>query len=530
MHPARSTRMHFRRRALRDPSGPWRDARNSPFPRGGRLPHPTQPQFRSATRRRARAPPPSARARARARPAAAPARRRGRAGSRAAPRGSSQTPAARPARVAAPSAVESGARGALDADAGEVGEPLGDPVRAREAAVDPQLVERRRSPRPRRRPGARCRRPPRGRGRRGWCRGSSPSTAPRAPASQVGLPKPWSAGTQTGAGPAGSRSSASSSVRRRQGADAREPVDRRAGGRDEALERVAGGARRAATRTRRGCRRAGAAARRPGLGEHEGAGAERHLRGPGLPAAQPEQRRLLVAGGGATGMPSIVGLDARPSRRSAAAARAGCRTGRAARRPSRRRRAGTAASGRRCRRRHVDAGEPVQQPRGDVAVGEVPAARRGRAPSAASSPGRWRRARARCARARSAACSRSSAHASSVRRSCQTIAGWTARPVARSQTTNVSVWLAMPSAATSAGPRAGARDRLAPPTRTIASGSCSTSPGPGNEHSTGTDAEPRSRRSASSTTQRVLDVPWSSPRTSVAHALTARGARRATAR
>ena len=29
---------------------------------------------------------------------------------------------------------------------------------------------------------------------------SSPSTAPRAPASQLGLPKPWSTGTQIGPG------------------------------------------------------------------------------------------------------------------------------------------------------------------------------------------------------------------------------------------------------------------------------------------------------------------------------------------
>ena len=60
----------------------------------------------------------------------------------------------------------------------------------------------------------------------------------------------------------------------------------------------------------------------------------------------------------------------------------------------------------------------------------------------------------------------------------------------------------------------------------IASGSCSTRPGRGNDDASATDAEPRSERSASSTTQRVLDVPWSSPRTSsVMAAPSHRGAR-----
>ena len=254
-----------------------------------------------------------------------------------------------------------------------------------------------------------------------------------------------------------------------------------------------------------------------GLGEDEGAGPERDLRGPGLPAAQPEQRRLLVAGGGARpGSRRPSRPRSRPSRRSAAAARAGRRTARAARRPSRTRRAGTAASGRRCRRRR----------RGRRRAGTAARTRRRRrrAPrrstwsstqrsfvagkvASSSSPVRSRT---------NAACSRSAAHAASVRRSCQTIAGWTARPVARSQTTKVSVWLAMPSAATSAG-RAPAPSIASTADATSASGSCSTSPGPGNEHATATEAEPRSRSSASSTTQRVLDVPWSRPRTSARH-------------
>ena len=104
----------------------------------------------------------------------------------------------------------------------------------------------------------------------------------------------------------------------------------------------------------------------------------------------------------------------------------------------------------------------------------------------------------------------SSAHAASVRRSCHTIAGWTGRPESRSQTTNVSVWFAMPSAATSPGPAAAAASASAI-TRSadaaIASGSCSTRPAAGNDEATATEAAPHSRSSSSRTTQRVLEVP-----------------------
>ena len=55
--------------------------------------------------------------------------------------------------------------------------------------------------------------------------------------------------------------------------------------------------------------------------------------------------------------------------------------------------------------------------------------------------------------------------------------------------TNVSVWFAIPSAATSSrppsAPASAARADCA-----SSSGSCSTRPGPGNAHETGTDAEP----------------------------------------
>ena len=98
----------------------------------------------------------------------------------------------------------------------------------------------------------------------------------------------------------------------------------------------------------------------------------------------------------------------------------------------------------------------------------------------------------------------------SVRRSCHTIAGWIARPLARSQITNVSVWLATPSAATSRGPApasASADSITRAAAAPIASGSCSTSPGPGNDEASASDADASSWRSPSSTTQRVLEVP-----------------------
>ena len=189
---------------------------------------------------------------------------------------------------------------------------------------------------------------------------SSPRSAPRAPVKR---------GTQIGTGPA-VRQQGVELLRRRQGPDAREPVDRGGGGRDEALERVAGGARAppggggedAVRRTRGG---------RPRLGEHERARAERDLGGPGLPAAQAEERGLLVAGRGAhrdaldRGV-ERVGVDDRRHQ--------GARDAEqveqlvvpvAAAERAQQRAAGVAGVG------DVDAGEPVQQPGGDVAVGQV---------------------------------------------------------------------------------------------------------------------------------------------------------------
>ncbi len=69
-----------------------------------------------------------------------------------------------------------------------------------------------------------------------------------------------------------------------------------------------------------------------------------------------------------------------------------------------------------------------------------------------------------------------------MRRSCQTIALWIGRPLARSQTTTVSRWLVMPIAATSrAATPARASASAATPiwVAQISSGSCSTQPGRG---------------------------------------------------
>ena len=76
----------------------------------------------------------------------------------------------------------------------------------------------------------------------------------------------------------------------------------------------------------------------------------------------------------------------------------------------------------------------------------------------------------------------SAAQAPAVRRSCQTIARWTGRPVARSHSSVVSRWFAMPIAATSRAstrPRCSAARAVASVVRHRSSGSCSTQPGCG---------------------------------------------------
>ena len=75
-----------------------------------------------------------------------------------------------------------------------------------------------------------------------------------------------------------------------------------------------------------------------------------------------------------------------------------------------------------------------------------------------------------------------SAQTSAVRRSCQTMALWIGRPVARSHTTVVSRWLVMPIAATlrASTPACAmaSRQTVATVVVQISSGSCSTCPGP----------------------------------------------------
>ena len=116
-------------------------------------------------------------------------------------------------------------------------------------------------------------------------------------------------------------------------------------------------------------------------------------------------------------------------------------------------------------RMHAPAGQAPQQEAVHRAEGErrrarPPPARRRRCPAARRAW--WRRNRdrssrpVRCGEQRLARPRRAAArNASAVRRSCQTMARCTARPVARSHSSVVSRWLVMPMPATS--PRAGRR-------------------------------------------------------------------------
>jgi hypothetical protein len=108
---------------------------------------------------------------------------------------------------------------------------------------------------------------------------------------------------------------------------------------------------------------------------------------------------------------------------------------------------------------------------------------------------------------------RSSSQIGTLWRDCHTIARWIGAPLRRSQTTVVSRWLVIPSAATSA-PRAPAFASTPRPARSwlsqISAGSCSTQPGRGkcwanSCWSTATSAPLRSNRIA-----RDEVVPWSS--------------------
>ena len=86
--------------------------------------------------------------------------------------------------------------------------------------------------------------------------------------------------------------------------------------------------------------------------------------------------------------------------------------------------------------------------------------------------------RARCARIAGVGACRPSGATGGSRRSCQTIALWSASPVVRSHSTTVSRWLVMPIAATSP-PQSAASFSVSAVSRQMSSGSCSTPPGGG---------------------------------------------------
>ncbi len=98
-------------------------------------------------------------------------------------------------------------------------------------------------------------------------------------------------------------------------------------------------------------------------------------------------------------------------------------------------------------------------------------------------------------------------HHMSARWSCQLTTGVAGCPVARSQRTNDSVWLAIPIPATSPSPCATTSETASSAPPSSASGSCSTIPGAGRLIATAREAAPRRRRCRSYATQRVLELP-----------------------
>ena len=253
-----------------------------------------------------------------------------------------------------------------------------------------------------------------------------------------------------------------------------QPLDRGAGDEDRAFHRVgrlsadAVSGRRQQAVPRRDRRRAG-------VEQQEAARAVSGLRHAGLEAGLAEERRLLVAGDAGDRDPGAE--ENRLRRAEDAAAVADFRQHRArhagraaaARRPSRRGGCRTAACARHWSRRSrgPPAGQPPEQEAVDRAEGERAAlGARPRAghvveqPARASCPRSTGRAAGRCAGAPglSAPSALSLAQVGGVRRSCQTMARWIGRPLARSQTSVVSRWLVMPIAAMSARqvPSAGA--------------------------------------------------------------------------
>ena len=111
---------------------------------------------------------------------------------------------------------------------------------------------------------------------------------------------------------------------------------------------------------------------------------------------------------------------------------------------------------------------------------------------------------------------RSSAQSALVRRSCQTIARPSGRPVARSQTSVVSRWLVMPIAAMSAAAtpaRSIAPRQVAATVDQMSSGSCSTQPDCGKCCGNSSWAVATMFSRPSKRIARLDVVPWSMART-----------------
>ena len=310
----------------------------------------------------------------------------------------------------------------------------------------------------------------------------SPVTSPRASGSHQGEPSPVSAGTKT-TPPVDSTLRASASLSAASPSTPRPsrshwiaaPLDEH-----RALERVPVGGGGLQQPVRRRCR---VVAR---VDEHEAARAVGRLR-PRPAAWQPWPKSA------ACWSPAIPRISDAPAeqlalahglvgaRRSAAAASGRRRTARAARRPSRASRASASMRARGVRPVgdvHLAAGQLPDEPACRRCRTRGPAGSRARAAATrASSPRSTDRGRARCARG--SARRRARGSASAVRRSCQTIAGATGRPVARSHSSVVSRWFVIAIVSTSAASpalrAAAARSTLCQ----ISSGSCSTQPGRG---------------------------------------------------
>ena len=168
------------------------------------------------------------------------------------------------------------------------------------------------------------------------------------------------------------------------------------------------------------------------------------------------------------------------------------------------------------------AGPPVRFHRSHASIvpnRSSPRAARARAPSTLSriqrsfgpekyvASGRPVRARYRAAPPPSAP---SASQIPCVRVSCQTIAGWIGRPVARSHTTVVSRWFAIPTAASADAPRPAFASAPAATRRAlsrISSASCSTQPGLGKRCACSSRSLDTTRPARSKIMHRVLVVP-----------------------